>query len=639
MKLKFNGILVLLVVLMAQLTFAQERSVSGVVSDNAGLPLPGVSVLVKGTKTGTQTDFDGKYSIKASSSQVLIFSYIGMKAQELIASSSTLNVKLKDDSVQLENVVVGALGIKRTRNSVTSASQVVSSKELTQAANPNVVQSLVGKVSGLQINKTSGGVNGGTRIVLRGSRSITGNNEALIVIDNAISTAAALQQLPPELIESLNVLKGAQGAALYGEQGVNGVILVSTVKGAKDGGKLVVSVNSAIDFETVAYVPTTQKKYGQGWFGAHDPTENGSWGELFDGVNRDTGLPQADGNSLSFPYSYIKDNVKQFYQTGTTYQNGFSLNAGSSDSYVLLSANKLKTEFVVNGDVLERNSFLLKAGKTLGKFSIDANVNYNYQRSSETSPGLLSDLIQTPGNIPISQFANSGNEGHWTVYYKNPYWTLNNNRSDATRSFVNAIAALKYEINKNINVTYTGNVQFNNRDSQSHINSYKENAFLVSIGANRDQTSEYFASQSFTRNFYGDFLVNLNYDLTDDLNLKANIGTNMQDNYFRVTSQGGTNLDIPGFYNIKNVLSPSNPSALDNRVVKNNRIDALANVDLAYKDYLFLNGTVRQALTSTLPVANNKFTYYSGGASFIPTIAFEGLKSETFNYAKIAASK
>lgn len=638
MKLKFNGFLVLLLVLVAQITFAQERTVSGVVSDNAGLPLPGVSVLVKGTQNGTQTDFDGKFSIRATPSQVLVFSYIGMKTQEMPASSANLNVKLKDASIELESVVVGALGIKRTKNSVTSASQVVTSKELTQAANPNVVQSLVGKVSGLQINRTSGGVNGGTRIVLRGNRSITGNNEALIVIDNAISTAAALQQLPPELIESLNVLKGAQGAALYGEQGVNGVILVSTVKGAKDGGKLVVSVNSAVDFETVAYVPTTQQKYGQGWFGAHDPTENGSWGELFDGVNRDTGLPQADGNSLSFPYSYIKDNVKQFYQTGTTYQNGFSLNAGSSDSYVLLSANKLKTEFVVNGDVLERNSFLLKAGKTLGKFSIDANVNYNYQRSSETSPGLLSDLIQTPGNIPISQFANSGNEGHWTVYYKNPYWTLNNNRSDATRSFVNAIAALKYEINKNINVTYTGNVQFNNRDSQSHINSYKENAFLVSIGANRDQTSEYFASQSFTRNFYGDFLVNLNYDLTDDLNLKANIGTNMQDNYFRVTSQGGTNLDIPGFYNIKNVLSPSNPSALDNRVVKNNRIDALANVDLAYKDYLFLNGTVRQALTSTLPVANNKFTYYSGGASFIPTIAFEGLKSETFNYAKIAAS-
>ena len=639
MKLKFNGILVLLLVLVAQLTFAQERTVTGTVSDKTGMPLPGVSVLVKGTKSGTQTDFDGKFTIKAAPSQILMFSYIGMKGSQVAATSSTINVKLQDDSIELEGVVVtGALGIKRSKNAVTSASQVVNKNELTQAANPNVVQSLVGKVSGLQINRTSGGVNGGTRIVLRGSRSITGNNEALVVIDNAISTAAALQQLPPELVESINVLKGAQGAALYGEQGVNGVILVTTVRGSKDDGKLTVSVNSVVDFETIAYVPTTQKKYGQGWFGAHDPIENGSWGELLDGVPRDTGLPQADGNTLQFPYSYVKDNVKQFYQTGTTFQNGFSLNAGGSDSYVLFSANNVKTEFIVNGDKLERNSFLLKAGKKIGKFSIDGNINYNYQSSSETSPGLLSDLIQTPGNIPVSEFANSGNEGHWTIYYQSPFWTQANNRSDASRSFINAIAALKYDINKNINVTYTGNLQFAANDSQSHINSYKENAFLISQGANRDQTSEYFASQSFSRKYYGDFLVNLNYDLTENLNLKANIGTNMQDNSFRSTSQGGTNLDIPGFYNIKNVLSPSNPSTLDNRYLKSNRVDALANVDLAYKDYLFLNITGREALSSVLPKGANNFFYNSAGVSFIPTIAFEGLKSETFNFAKIAAS-
>jgi TonB-linked SusC/RagA family outer membrane protein len=638
MKLKFNGILVLLLVLMAQLTFAQERTVTGTVSDKTGMPLPGVSVLVKGTKSGTQTDFDGKFTIKAAANQILMFSYIGMKGQELVATSTTVNVKLQDDSIELEGVVVGALGIKRSKDAVTSASQIVNKKELTQAANPNVVQSLVGKVSGLQINRTSGGVNGETRIVLRGSRSITGNNEALIVIDNAISSAAALQQLPPELIESLNVLKGAQGAALYGEQGVNGVIIVTTVRGAQDGGKLAVSVNSVVDFESIAYVPTTQNKYGQGWFGAHDPYENGSWGELFDGVNRETGLPQADGNSLELPYSYIKNNVKQFYQTGTTYQNGFSLNAGSTDSYVVFSANNLKTEFVVNGDNLERNSFLFKAGKKVGKFSIDGNVNYNYQKSTETSPSLLSDLIQTPGNIPISQFANSGNEGHWTIYYQSPYWTQANNRNDATRSFVNAIAALKYEINKNINVSYTGNLQFTNRDSQSHINSYKENAFLISQGANRDQTSEFYASQSFSRSYYGDFLVNLNYDLTTDLNLKANVGFNMQDNSFRVTSQGGTNLDIPGFYNIKNVLSPANPSTLDNRYLKSNRGAALANVDLGYKDYLFLNLTGRSEGSSVLPKNNNVFQYYSGGLSFIPTLAFENLRGKALNYAKIAAS-
>jgi TonB-linked SusC/RagA family outer membrane protein len=638
MKLKFNGILVLLLVLMAQLTFAQERSVSGLVSDKDGMPLPGVSILVKGTKSGAQTDFDGKYAIKAAPSQVLIFSYIGMRTQEVQASSSTLNVKLQNDAIELEGVVVGALGIKRSKDALTSATQVVAGKELTQAANPNVVQALVGKVSGLQINRSTTGVNGTNRIVLRGSRSITGNNEALVVIDNAISSATALQQLPPELIASLNVLKGAQGGALYGEQGVNGVIIVTTVKGGNSEGKTTVSVNSAVDFETIAYLPKTQSKYGQGWFGGFDPWENGSWGEPFDGVERETGLPQADGNAFLIPYTYQKENIKAFYKTGTTFQNGFSINSGNKDSYALISANKVKTEFIVNGDVLERNSFLFKGGKTIGKLSIDGNVNYNYQKSSETSPDLLDDLIQTAGNIPLERFKNSGNEGNYTIYFKNPYWTVANNRNDASRTFLNAIAALKYEINKNINVSYTGNVQVTSRDSQSHINSYRESAFTASQGANRDQTSEYFASQSTQRAFYGDLLVNFDYDLTDNLSLKANVGSNMQDNSFRVTSQGGQNLDIPGLYHISNVLSPSNPSRLDNRYVKSNRASLLANVDLAYKDYLFLNVTARNDWSSVLPKNNNNFFYPSAGLSFIPTVAFDGLRSDALNYMKLSAS-
>ncbi|OAB27660.1 TonB-linked outer membrane protein, SusC/RagA family [Flavobacterium fryxellicola] len=637
MKLKFNGFLVLLVVLVAQITFAQERTVSGVVSDNAGLPLPGVSVLVKGTQSGTQTDFDGKYSIRATPSQVLVFSYIGMKTQEATATSANVNVKLLDDSIQLEGVVVGALGIKRSKNSLTSSTQVVASQELTQAANPNVVQSLVGKVSGLQINKSSSGVNGTNRIVLRGSRSITGNNEALVVIDNSISSSAVLQQLPPELIESVNVIKGMQGAALYGEQGVNGVIIVTTVKG-KEKGKITVNVNSAIDFETVSFLPETQQKYGQGWDGVHYPEENGSWGLPFDGVLRPTGLPQADGLEFQRPYSFIKDNVKDFYQTGTTYQNGFSINAGTSDSYALFSANKVKTEFVVNGDQLERNSFLFKAGKKIGKLSIDGNVNYNYQKSSETSNDLLDDLIQTPGNIDLGLFKNSGNEGNYNIYFKNPYWTIDNNRNDARRTFINTIAALKYDINENINVTYTGNLQFTNRDAQSHINQYNETPALAGAGANRNQVSEYFASQSSLRTYYGDFLVNFDYDLTDDLSLKANIGSNMQDRNYRITSQGGQNLDIPGWYHINNVLSPANPSNLDNRSQKSNRASVLANVDLGYKNYLFLNLTGRNDWTSVLSKENNNFFYPSAGVSFVPTLAFEGLKSETLNYLKVSAN-
>ncbi|MCK8141526.1 SusC/RagA family TonB-linked outer membrane protein [Flavobacterium sp. I-SCBP12n] len=638
MKLKFNGFLVLLLVLAAQITFGQERVVSGTVSDNAGMPLPGASVLVKGTKNGTQTDFDGTYSIKVSPNQMLIFTYIGMKTQELPATSSIVNAKLKDDSVQLEGVVVvGVLGIKRSKNALTSATQIVSSKELTQAANPNVVQSLVGKVSGLQINKSSSGVNGTTRIVLRGSRSITGNNEALIVIDNAISTSAALQQLPPELIESVNVIKGMQGAALYGEQGVNGVILVTTVKG-KEKGRITVNVNSAVDFETVAYLPKTQQKYGQGWDGVQDPQENGSWGLPYDGVLRPTGLPQADGNRFERPYSAIKNNIKDFYQTGITSQNGFSINAGSTDSYALISANKVKTDFVVNGDKLERNSFLFKAGKKINRLSIDGSVNYSHQKSSETSSTLLNDLIQTPGNIDLNLFKNSGNEGNYTIYFKNPFWTIDNNRSDSRRSFINTIAALKYDLNKNISITYTGNLQFTARDAQSHINQYRETPALAGAGANRNQTSEFFSNQSYLRTYYGDLLVNFNYNLTEDLSLKANVGSNMQDRNYRITSQGGQNLDIPGWYHINNVLSPSSPSSLDNRSQKSNRASVLANVDLAYRDYLFLNLTGRNDWTSVLSKENNNFFYPSAGISFVPTLAFEGLKSETLNYLKLSAN-
>mgnify|MGYP006150156909 CR=1 FL=1 len=203
MKLKLNGFLVLLLALVTQITFAQERAVSGTVSDNAGLPLPGVSVLVKGTKTGTQTDFDGKYSIKATSSQTLIFSYIGMKTQEVVASSNTVSVKMKDDSQQLQEVVVsGAVGIKKKKAAITSSYSTVSNDELKAASNPDVVRSLVGKVSGLTISGTSNGVNGSNSIRIRSMLSFTGNTEALVVIDNVISTADVLATIPSDVIET-----------------------------------------------------------------------------------------------------------------------------------------------------------------------------------------------------------------------------------------------------------------------------------------------------------------------------------------------------------------------------------------------------------------------------------------------------
>ncbi|MFT6638286.1 MAG: Ca-activated chloride channel family protein [Flavobacterium sp.] len=239
------------------------KTITGIVSDAIG-PIAGVNVLVKGTKNATTTDFDGKYSIVANEGDILEFTYTGMKKVSLsVGKSNVVNVLMKEENLtQNEVVVTGALGIKKRKDAITSSYTVVKAEEITQSANPNVVQSLAGKVSGLQINTTNNGVNPTTRIVLRGNRSISGNNQALIVVDNVIVDASVLQSMPPEWIESTNVIKGAQGAALYGSQGANGAIIVITKSSlAKEEKELLDDKLSKAIASAQAYVEPEQEDY------------------------------------------------------------------------------------------------------------------------------------------------------------------------------------------------------------------------------------------------------------------------------------------------------------------------------------------------------------------------------------------
>ncbi|WP_396137811.1 carboxypeptidase-like regulatory domain-containing protein, partial [Flavobacterium sp.] len=552
MRSKFKWIFTLLLAFTMQFSFAQDKTVTGVVSDELG-PVPGANVVVKGTKRGTATDFDGNFSISVKQGEVLVVSYAGKKSANItIGAANSYKVTLVADVEELRAVeVTGAVGIKKKQDAITSSNQVVNAKELTQAANPNVVQSLAGKVSGLQINTTNNGVNATTSIVLRGTRSISGSNEALVVIDNVISTAGVLQSIAPELIESTNVIKGMQGAALYGEQGRNGVIVVSTKKGAKSG-KLRIALNSSMDFEEVAYLPVRQQRYGQGWNGQHISYENGGWGAEMDGVVRPVGLAQADGTYIMAPYSPIKDNIKEFFQTGTLFQNGISLSGGTlKDGYVLLSANKQNTAFVVKGDELDRSSFLFRAGKEFGKWTIEGNANYISSRTETTSSSLFTDLLQTATNIPVGRFENSGQAGHWTSYYSNPFWLRDNVRNLNRSDFVNLIGTLNYKLNSHINFNYTANVQISQSNGLSYTNAYVD--LLQVGGGDHTVVSTFDASNSNARNFYGDLLVNFDYMLTDKISFKANIGNNIQDRMSQFTSVGGDNLTVPGLYNISNI--------------------------------------------------------------------------------------
>ncbi|MXV37455.1 SusC/RagA family TonB-linked outer membrane protein [Flavobacteriaceae bacterium Ap0902] len=623
-------------------TWAQEKNISGQVTDSFGFPVTDAFVHVEGSENGVYTDADGNYDLSVNEGDVLVIEYIGLETQTIaVGDANTYSVQLTEGgAIDVGTVIVeGALGIQRKADAVTSAYEVVDSEELNQASSPNAVQALQGKVSGLQINTVSSGVESDNRVVFRGGRSITGNNEALVVIDGSISNLATLSQIPPESIKSINALKGLQGAALYGSDGVNGVIIVTTLQGTRSG-DLEIQIKSSLDVSSIAYLPERQLRYGQGWDGEHYTQENGSWGPEFDGSMQPIGYPQADGSYIIAPYSPIKDNYKDFFKNGTLSQNTVSISTGNlEDGYVIGTYTNTINNFVVKDDKLLRNSFLAKAGKKFGKWTLESNVNYITQSLRQASSGLYGSLLQTPSNIPVSAFENSGNEGHWNAYYMNPYWERENDRQKRNLERFTGSLTLGYDVNDHISISYLANIR--NVASRSI---YYVNENIDPIVASRNVSAEFLNSNSLSRRYYGDLMVNFNYDLSDNLSLQANVGHNYQDNFFSISEAGGQNFENPGIYNFSNVLQPYTASQrtlagrlLANYWTRSNKFGVFANVDLGFKDYLYLNMTARNDWSSVLDPENSSFFYPSAGISFIPTKAFPSIYSrQGLSYAKLS---
>lgn len=621
-----------------QFSFAQEKTVTGTVTEE-GLPLPGVSVVIKGTTQGTQTDMDGNYTIKAKTGESLVFSFIGMAEQTIVVGASNkINVVMKASATEIEGLVITALGIKRKSDEITTSYAVVKSKEITQAAAPNVTQALVGKVSGLQITQGANTVGGSSqRIVINGSRSISGNNQALVVIDNVIQSAGILNSLPPEIIDNVNVIKGAQGAALYGEQGVNGVIIVTTKKGATLGDKVTVTLNSSVDFQSISYVPQRQTRYGQGWNGEWISYENGGWGPEFNGAMLPVGLPQADGSYIYAPYTGDYKNIKDFFQTGTLMQNSVSVSGGNSETgFVNMTIGRQDREFVVENDLYKRTNFTFRGGKKLGeKWYVEGNAQYFGASTNQTSASFYDDLLQTSTNVNVRDFKNSGHDHHWTGYFHNPYTLRDNLRYNTSQDFFSGISTLGYNFNKNISATWTANVRTIGTFQKNWNNGYVNELGLSNTA---DITSFFFQQNESSRNIYSDVLLNFDYMLTDNISFKANLGNNIQDNYYRVTSAGGTNINIPGLYSYTNVLNPYLASEIDNYTTQSRKYSFFANTDFGYKNFVNLNLTLRNDNTSVLNKENNSYWYPGVGVNFIPTNAFESLKGDILNYFKVYGS-
>jgi len=671
MKTKFSGILTLLLALFVQISFAQEKSISGMVSDNSGLPLPGVNIIVKGTATGTQTDFDGNFTITAKSGDVLTFTYVGLKAQEVtVGASNTLNVTMQEDASVLDEVVVTALGIKREKKSLGYATQEVKGDAVSNVKSSNFVNSLSGRVAGLDI-KTSGTLGGSTNVVIRGNNSIAGNNQALFVIDgvpvdNSNSNSAgqkagqggydygnAASDINPDDIESINVLKGAAATALYGSRASNGVVMITTKKGTSKKG-VGVTISSSLTMGTAdsSTLPTYQKKYGAG-YGPYYSSEDGYF-ELFDvdgdGVDDlitpftedasyggafDPSLMVYQWNSIypqlestyqqASPWVAGKNDPNSIYKASITAVNSVSLDGGNETSSFRLGFTNLLQEGNLPNSKIKRNTInfsgshdlsdKLTASTTFNFIKTDGKGRYGTGYSSKNVMQQFRQWFQT--NVDFKEQKDA-----YFATGDNITWNPNGPDNLSPIYSDNPYWTFYENYETDTRSRYFGNFALDyeitdwlsvmtrfSYDSYSELQEERTNVGSADV-------SEYTRYNNNVAEYNYDLMFTFNKDLSDKLNLEGNIGANIRQNkqnsIFAATNGG---LNLAGLYALSNSVSPINAPA---------EYDATSMVDgqfvrasLGYDNFAYLEGSFRSDRSSTLPKDNNRYEYFSVSGSLV----------------------
>jgi len=657
---------------LLQQVYAQNRSLSGRVTDRAtGQGLPGATVLVKGTTVGASTNADGSFSLSVpTTATTLTFSSIGYSSvDQPIGADATYNVSLVTDAKELGEVVVtGALGIQRQQQQVGYATASLDSKELTQARVTNVANGLAGKVSGLQIQTLNAGVNPSPRVTLRGSRSLTGNNEALVVIDGVISTNDVLGALNPDDIASIDVLKGANAAALYGSQASNGALIITTKKG---GNNSQVTFSHTSQFESIAFLPKFQTEFGPGspdWYTNSDQAkagvffnpdnevdddyhyqyqgfENQQYGPRFDGSVRPFGQTLADGSVQMLTYEARPDEKKKFFNTGYQMQNGVTFSGGDEKTKFFTSYQNLRNNGIVPKDVFDRNSFRFNASREIGRLNVGFNASYSQQKANVTSnldrnTSVYWNVFNTSVMAPLTSYKDYKNDkysepnyGYYNAYYYNPYFILDANRTTDRRNTIQGNIDLNYKVfdwlrlNARVGTTST---------QQQSLTT--QNKFSLAAGSPK-QIGSYPGfvqdlSSSLTR-LNSDLFVSMDKTF-GDINVQAIVGNNIQqlDSRFNFVTSNALAVPVEGDgFNLSNRIG--NLDGGDARA-QTRLVAYYADLTLGYKDFFYLHGSGRYDNISILDPSNRSFFYPGVDASFVFTNAIPALKDVSFlDYGKI----
>ncbi|GHN00480.1 SusC/RagA family TonB-linked outer membrane protein [Cytophagales bacterium WSM2-2] len=648
--------------------WAQDRVVTGKVTSNIdGSPLPGVNVLLKSTTSGTVTTAEGRYSLSIpNGATVLSFSFIGFKTVDIEVGERTIvDIGLDQDAAQLAEVVVTALGIERNKNELAYASQSVSSDQVVQARNNNFVNSLSGRVAGLDI-KTNNTMGGSTNVVIRGMKSITGSNQALFVIDgvpvsndnqnnNVNSTQSAggggpdygnaAADINPDNIASVNVLKGAAATALYGSRGTNGVIMITTKAGKKKSFDVV--INSGVTWGTInkSTFPTYQKEYGAGY---KDYIKDGTASTYtgLDGTLTTTHFgddasygPKFDPNLLVYQWSALdpfspnyqhatpwvagKNDPSTFYETATNSNQSILISGGGDNATYKFGYTRSDEKGVLPNSSLKKDMFSFSATMDLtSKIKLTSSVNYTAVSGLGRYGTGYSGLNPNQGfrqwweqNLDIKElreaYFRNGKNVTWNwastaglgpVFADNPYWDRYQNYNNDSRNNIFGYAQLDYKLAQWL--TVVGRVGVNQTSD------FIEQRVAVGSAATSSYTR--FNQTSKERNF--DLMLNFNKAITKDINWRAVLGSNIRRNE-NSSIRGATvsGLVVPGLYSLSNSAGAVVPAETYTRI----GVDGLyMNTTFGYKDIVFVEGSVRQDKSTTLPNSNNSYVYGSVGGTF-----------------------
>ena len=647
-KLKF--LLTCLLMVSFSLVSAQTRTASGTVtSADNGEPVIGASVLIKGSSQGTVTNVNGKFSLNVPANATLVISSVGMLPQE-VAPGTNLNIVLVTDTKTLDEVVVTALGIQRQKRDLGYSTTNINSEELTQAKSVSVATGLQGKVAGLNIASLNNGVFEDVKINLRGIRSLTGNNNPMLLLDGVPVGLGLLNSINPNDVESVNVLKGTSAAAIYGPDARNGVIVVTTKAGSKTD-KPEITISNSTQFNNVSFFPKFQTEFGSGGYGSYIPYENWSWGPAFDGKEVELGEKLTDGSVQKVIYSPIKNNRQNFFNTGVTMQNDVSYSA--KNFYMSIQDANIKG--VVPDDVNRRTGIRMNATQTYKKFTAAFNTNYiqsNYNvfdnvamgdyysaNNVGLNDGLMNLIFSTQANVPLTSYKDFKNNpfAQYNNYYNrygiNPYIAMDTwRRTGKDQNLVTSLD-LKLAATDWLDLNYRAAMTYQSIVSQSNQKRLVVNPYGKARGI--DAVPQAVSNGSYVGNrMSSEFFANFHKTFGD---FKVNVlaGTYVRDIKSRNVGVNASNLIIEGLFNVS--ARPGELGGYSNE--SHTRMFSLyGNVNLNYKNWANLEFTGRNDKTSVLDPSNNSFFYPGVAASLVLTDAVPAVKSDIMNFLKLRAS-